>query len=122
MCVCVCVCVCVVTYRVLELINLYINIRTAKLIFFQESNKVTKVTSFWLDRFLFQVGCGTLKSAKRSCIALLSFTDKSGSLIAPINYIYPDALKNVDVPVANVTVSGLISVAYKIRYITDIVQ
>ncbi|KAG5332261.1 MANBA mannosidase, partial [Acromyrmex heyeri] len=68
-----------------------------------ESNKATKVTSFWLDRFLFQVGCGTLKSAKRSCIATLSFTDKSGSLIAPINYIYPDALKNVDVPVANVT-------------------
>ncbi|XP_018311835.1 beta-mannosidase [Mycetomoellerius zeteki] len=68
-----------------------------------ESNKAMKITSFWLDGFLFQVGCGTLKSAKSSCIATLSFTDKFGSLIAPINYIYPDALKNADVPVANVT-------------------
>lgn len=89
------------------------------MIFFQESNKAMKITSFWLDGFLFQVGCGTLKSAKSSCIATLSFTDKFGSLIAPINYIYPDALKNADVPVANVTVSGLISVMYKIRYIID---
>ncbi|XP_011706786.1 PREDICTED: beta-mannosidase-like [Wasmannia auropunctata] len=68
-----------------------------------ESNKAMKVTSFWLDAFLFQAGCGSLESAKRSCIATLSLTNKSGSLIAPINYIYPDALKNADVPVANVT-------------------
>lgn len=84
------------------------------LILFQESNKAMKVTSFWLDAFLLQVGCGSLVSAKKSCIATLSLTDESGSLIAPINYIYPDALKNADVPVANVTVSGLISVTYKV--------
>lgn len=64
-----------------------------------------KVTSFWLDEFLLEKGCGSLESAKRSCIATLSLMDKSGSLIAPVNYIYPDALKNANVPVANVTVS-----------------
>lgn len=80
---------------------------------FQESNKAMKITSFWLDKFLLQVSCGSLESAKRSCIAILSLTNKSGSLIAPINYIYPDALKNADVPVATVTVSELINVTYK---------
>lgn len=64
-----------------------------------------KVTSFWLDAFLLEMDCGSLESAKRSCIATLSLMDKSGSLIAPVNYIYPDALKNANVPVANVTVS-----------------
>ncbi|XP_071573784.1 beta-mannosidase [Temnothorax nylanderi] len=69
-----------------------------------ESNKAMKVTSFWLDAFLLRAGCGSsLKSAKKSCMVTLSLTNKSGSLIAPVNYIYPDALKNADVPVANVT-------------------
>jgi len=57
---------------------------------------------------LVEAGCGTLISAKKSCIATLSLTDKLESLIAPINYIYPDALKNVKIPVANVTVSKLL--------------
>ncbi|XP_050445741.1 beta-mannosidase isoform X1 [Cataglyphis hispanica] len=69
-----------------------------------ESNKAIRITSFLLDEFLVQAGCGSLESAKRSCIAALSLTDKSGSLIAPVNYIYPDALKNADIPIANVTV------------------
>ncbi|XP_025995175.1 beta-mannosidase isoform X2 [Solenopsis invicta] len=68
-----------------------------------ESNKSVKITSFWLDKFLSEVGCGSLKSAKKSCIATLSLTNKYGFLIAPINYVYPDALKNADVSVANVT-------------------
>ena len=72
---------------------------------FQESNKAMKITYFWLDEFLVRAGCGSLESAKRSCIVTLSLTDKSGSLIAPVNYIYPDVLKNADIPVANVTVS-----------------
>ena len=72
-----------------------------------------KITSFWLEAFLLQVGCGSFETAKKSCIVTLSLTDKSGSLIAPINYVYPNALKNVDVPVANVTVSRLISVTKK---------
>ncbi|XP_070526214.1 beta-mannosidase isoform X2 [Cardiocondyla obscurior] len=69
-----------------------------------ESNTAMKVTSFWLDTFLVQVGCGSLDSAKRSCIVTLSLTDETGLLIAPINYVYPDTLKNVDIPEANVTV------------------
>lgn len=75
---------------------------------FQESNKAMKVTSIWLDEFLVQLGCGSLKSAKKSCIVTLSLTNSSGSLIAPVNYVYPDALKDANVPVANVTVSELI--------------
>lgn len=71
----------------------------------QEANKAIKVTSLWLDAFLVQMGCGSLETAKKSCIATLSLTDKSGFLIAPVNYIYPDVLKNANVPVANVTVS-----------------
>jgi len=67
--------------------------------------KAMKITFFWLNTFLEQAGCGSLESAKKSCIATLSLTDESGFLIAPINYVYPDALKNVDIPVANVTVS-----------------
>lgn len=63
-----------------------------------------KITSFWLNSFLERASCGSLESAKKSCIVTLSLTDKSGFLIAPINYVYPDALRNVDIPVANVTV------------------
>lgn len=78
------------------------------IILFQESNKAMKVTSLWLDNLLFKVNCGSVKSAKSSCIVTLSLMDKSGSLIAPVNYVYPDALKNAAIPVANVTVSRLI--------------
>ncbi|XP_072754584.1 beta-mannosidase-like isoform X2 [Anoplolepis gracilipes] len=68
-----------------------------------EPNKAMRITSFWLSEFLVQLGCGNLETAKKSCIVTLSLTDKSGSLIAPVNYIYPDAIKNADIPVANVT-------------------
>lgn len=81
------------------------NINMIVLIFLQEPLKATKITSFWLNAFLEQAGCGSLESAKKSCIATLSLTDESGSLIAPVNYVYPDVLKNTDIPVANVTVS-----------------
>lgn len=33
----------------------------------------------------------------------LTLKDKDGSQIAPINYVYPTAIKNVDLPVANVS-------------------
>ncbi|XP_067207111.1 beta-mannosidase [Linepithema humile] len=72
--------------------------------FIIEPAKAMKITSFWLSAFLEQANCGSLESAKRFCIATLSLTDASGSLIAPVNYIYPDILKNIDIPVANVTV------------------
>ncbi|RLU17170.1 hypothetical protein DMN91_011239 [Ooceraea biroi] len=69
-----------------------------------EANAAVRVRSLWLDSLLVEAGCGTLISAKKHCVAALSLTDRSGSSIAPVNYVYPDALKNVEIPVANVTV------------------
>ncbi|XP_014472707.1 PREDICTED: beta-mannosidase [Dinoponera quadriceps] len=66
-------------------------------------NKAIKITTFWLDAFLSEVGCGSLQSAKKSCVVTLSFTDESRSLIAPVNYVYPIALKDADIALANVT-------------------
>ncbi|XP_029170747.1 beta-mannosidase [Nylanderia fulva] len=67
-----------------------------------EANEAKRITSFLLDDFLVQV-CGSLESAKKSCIITLSLTDIADSLIA-VNYVYPGALKNANVPVANVTI------------------
>ncbi|XP_032664482.1 beta-mannosidase [Odontomachus brunneus] len=67
-------------------------------------NKAIQISTFWLDAFLSQAGCGSLESTKKSCVVTLSLTDESRSSIAPVNYIYPTALKNVDITIANVTI------------------
>lgn len=74
----------------------------------------------WLDRVFVEAGCGTLISAKKSCVATLSLTDKSGSSIAPVNYVYPDALKNVEIPVANVTVRIHCAISAIEKYIPNL--
>ncbi|XP_011642366.1 beta-mannosidase isoform X1 [Pogonomyrmex barbatus] len=106
----------VVSDKLYTLTNCTVNVRVYKWEFMKsiftlsfdniivESNEAVKIVSFWLEAFLIEAGCGSWESVKKSCIATLSLTDKSGTLIAPLNYIYPDALKNVDIPVANVTI------------------
>lgn len=64
-----------------------------------------EIAKFWLSEYLKKSGCGeTLAAAKRSCIISLELRDKNNQLIAPVDYIYPDLLKNVNLPTARLKV------------------
>ncbi|KAK2580314.1 hypothetical protein KPH14_012551 [Odynerus spinipes] len=69
-----------------------------------EPNKATLVTKIWLNEFLEKMNCGALVDAKKFCIIQLTLEDNNALQIAPINYVYPTALKDINIPLANVTV------------------
>ncbi|KAL2712717.1 beta-mannosidase [Vespula squamosa] len=69
-----------------------------------EPNKAMLITSIWLDKLLEKVRCGTLIEAKKFCIIRLALEDYNALQIAPINYVYPTVLKNVNIPLANVRI------------------
>lgn len=71
------------------------------------------ITSIWLDKLLEEVKCGTLVEAKKFCIMRLTLEDYNALQIAPINYVYPTVLKDVNIPLANVKVSKFIKILYK---------
>ncbi|XP_015178128.1 PREDICTED: beta-mannosidase isoform X2 [Polistes dominula] len=69
-----------------------------------EANKAMLITSMWLDKLLEKVQCGTLAEAKKFCVIQLTLEDNNGLQIAPINYVYPTVLKDVNIPSANVKI------------------
>ncbi|XP_046834343.1 beta-mannosidase [Vespa crabro] len=69
-----------------------------------EPNKAMRITSIWLDKFLEKIKCGTLVEAKKFCIIRLTLEDYNGLQIAPVNYVYPTVLKDVNIPLANVKI------------------
>ncbi|XP_014609878.1 PREDICTED: beta-mannosidase-like [Polistes canadensis] len=69
-----------------------------------EPNKAMLVTSMWLDKLLEKVKCGTLAEAKKFCVVRLTLEDNNGLQIAPVNYVYPTVLKDVNIPSANVNI------------------
>ncbi|XP_014205962.1 beta-mannosidase [Copidosoma floridanum] len=52
----------------------------------------------WLDKFLEEAGCGSLAKAREHCLVEFRLKDASGRRIAPLNYVYPHALKEVALP------------------------
>ncbi|XP_012272143.1 beta-mannosidase [Orussus abietinus] len=60
-----------------------------------------EVATFQLDEFLTKAGCGELFIAKKNCVIQLALYNRSGEIIAPLNYVYPSPLKSVDLPLAN---------------------
>lgn len=69
-----------------------------------EPNKAMLVTTIWLDELLEKMNCGSMADAKKFCIIRLTLKDNNTLQIAPDNYVYPIALKNINIPLANVTV------------------
>ncbi|KAF7379903.1 hypothetical protein HZH68_016851 [Vespula germanica] len=69
-----------------------------------EPNKAMLITSIWLDKLLEEVKCGTLVEAKKFCIMRLTLEDYNALQIAPVNYVYPTVLKDVNIPLANVKI------------------
>lgn len=64
-----------------------------------------EIAKFWLSEYLKKSGCGdTLGAAKRNCIISLELRDKNNQLIAPVDHIYPDLLKSVNLPTAKLKV------------------
>ncbi|KAI4490346.1 hypothetical protein M0802_010723 [Mischocyttarus mexicanus] len=69
-----------------------------------KSNNAMLVTSMWLDKFLEKIKCGTLAKAKKFCVISLTLEDNIGLKIAPVNYVYPTVLKDVNIPSANINI------------------
>ncbi|KAG7202549.1 hypothetical protein KM043_009746 [Ampulex compressa] len=69
-----------------------------------EPNKAKKIGMFWLDKFLSEAGCGSLILAKKNCMLTLTLKNHDGQQIAPMNYVYPTVIKDIIMPVANVSI------------------
>ncbi|XP_066600799.1 beta-mannosidase [Prorops nasuta] len=66
-------------------------------------NKAQLVDSLFLDNLFNKVGCGNLIKNSQ-CLVSLLLKNSQNVQIAPINYVYSTPLKNVQFPLANITI------------------
>lgn len=69
----------------------------------QNFGKSTEVSSIDTDTFLSNAGCGTTVEARNNCFFQLSLYSEN-ELIAPLNVVIPEAIKNTNVLSSTVTI------------------
>ncbi|XP_063985342.1 beta-mannosidase isoform X2 [Diachasmimorpha longicaudata] len=69
-------------------------------------NSAVELPTLSLQEVLKEASCGlTFEEAKTNCIIELILRSSSNKQLAPINYVYPAPLKELDLPVCNLKVS-----------------
>lgn len=85
-------------------------------------DKAELASSFWLDKYLIDAKCGDISTAKNNCFMYLSLLDSSGEMIAPVNYVFPVALKNANLLKPKITLKEIHQIdeyTYEIEIASD---